>query len=73
MPSPIRSRSKCPQCGGTLYYVRNFLSFLTGKTRRICLTSDCGFVDPRRFKVTQHGPTHGHTPGHTPEQTPGQT
>ncbi len=55
MPSakaPILSRSKCPHCGGPLYYVRSsFFSFLTGKKKRVCLAPNCDFVDTRRFKV----------------------
>ena len=53
--APIRSRSKCPQCGGPLYYVRtSFFSFLTGKKKRVCLTPNCDFIDTRRFKVVVH-------------------
>ena len=54
MPSgktPIRSRSKCPQCGGPLYYIGTFLSFFTGKKKRVCLSPNCDFVDRRRFKI----------------------
>jgi hypothetical protein len=54
MPSsknPIRSRSRCPQCGGPLYYIDTFFSFLTGKKRRICLARNCTFEDARRFKI----------------------
>jgi hypothetical protein len=57
MPSaktPIRSRSKCPHCGGPLYYVGTAFSFLTGKKKRICLAPNCDFVDSRRFKVIVH-------------------
>jgi hypothetical protein len=49
--TPIRSRSHCPQCGSSLYYVRTVLSFLNGLRRRMCLAPDCDFVDPRRFRV----------------------
>jgi hypothetical protein len=54
MPSsktPIRSRSRCPQCGGPLYYIDTFFSFFTGTKKRICMTPKCDFVDSRRFKV----------------------
>jgi hypothetical protein len=54
MPSSktlIRSRSKCPQCGGPLYYVKARFSFLTGQKKRLCFAPNCGFVDPRRFKI----------------------
>jgi len=57
MPSDktaIPSRSKCPQCGGPLYYVSTFFSFLTGKKKRVCLAPDCTFEDTRRFKVHTH-------------------
>ncbi|HYS45302.1 MAG TPA: hypothetical protein VEM35_02620 [Rhizomicrobium sp.] len=57
MPSDktaIPSRSKCPQCGGPLYYVSTFFSFLTGKKKRVCLAPDCTFEDTRRFKVHMH-------------------
>jgi len=56
--TPIRSRSLCPHCGAPLYYVRTLLSFLTGRKKRVCLARDCGFKDPRRFRVTNHG--YGH-------------
>ncbi|HKU65663.1 MAG TPA: hypothetical protein VJQ06_11450 [Rhizomicrobium sp.] len=56
--SPIRSRSLCPHCGAPLYYVRAFLSFLTGRRKRVCLSRGCGFEDPRRFRVKSHG--YGH-------------
>lgn len=54
MPSsktPIRSRSRCPQCGGSLYNIDTFFSFLTGKKKRICLARNCAFEDTRRFKI----------------------
>jgi ribosomal protein S14 len=54
MPSnktPTRSRSRCPQCGGPLYYINTAFSFFTGKKKRICMTPNCAFVDARRFKV----------------------
>ena len=54
MPSaktPIRSRTKCPKCGGPLYYVGTFFSFFTGKRKRVCLAPNCHFVDTRRFKI----------------------
>ncbi len=56
--SPIRSRSVCPDCGAPLYYVRTFLSFITGRKKRVCLARDCKFEDPRRFQVKSHG--YGH-------------
>ena len=56
--SPIRSRSVCPQCGAPLYYVKTFLSFITGRKKRVCLARDCKFEDPRRFQVKSHG--YGH-------------
>jgi hypothetical protein len=57
MPSgktPIRSRTKCPQCGGPLYYIGTFFSFFTGKAKRVCLAPNCTFVDTRRFKIFRH-------------------
>jgi hypothetical protein len=56
--TPIRSRSLCPNCGAPLYYVRTLLTFLTGRKKRVCLTRECRFEDPRRFRVTNHG--YGH-------------
>jgi hypothetical protein len=49
--TPIRSRRKCPSCGGPLYYVDTRFSFFTGAKKRMCLAPDCGFVEHRRFKV----------------------
>ena len=48
---PLRSREKCPQCGGSLYYVDSRLSFITGAKKRVCLLPDCRYVEPRRFRV----------------------
>jgi len=48
--SPIRSRTKCPQCGSALYYVGTAFSFLTGKKKRVCLAANCSYQDARRFK-----------------------
>jgi len=56
--SPIRSRTACPDCGAPLYYVRSWLTFLTGRKKRVCLARDCKFEDPRRFRVKSHG--YGH-------------
>jgi hypothetical protein len=49
--TPIRSRRKCPSCGGPLYYVDTRFSFITGVKKRKCLGADCGFEESRRFKV----------------------
>jgi hypothetical protein len=49
--TPLRSRAKCPACGGPLYYVDARFSFLTGAKKRMCLLPDCKFEEPRRFKV----------------------
>ena len=54
MPSLIRSRSMCPWCGSPLYYVNERFSFLTGKKKRVCIAAECGFVDPRSFKILTH-------------------
>ena len=48
--SPIRSRSRCPDCGSALYYVRTVLTFLTGERKRVCLAANCSFQEARRFK-----------------------
>ena len=48
--SPIRSRSKCPECGSALYYVRTFTTFFTGSKKRVCLAANCTFKEARRFK-----------------------
>jgi hypothetical protein len=52
--SPIRSRSKCPECGNPLYYVRTAFTFLSGLRKRLCLAPNCKFVDSRRFRITSH-------------------
>ena len=53
--TPLRSRTLCPECGSPLYYVRGFLTFLTGRHKRVCLASGCRFVDPHTFQVKTHG------------------
>lgn len=52
--TPIRSRTKCPQCGGPLYYVNTPFSFFTRRKIRKCLGPNCNFEDRRRFKIVTH-------------------
>jgi len=49
--SPIRSRSRCPNCGSSLYYVNTLFGFLTGHKKRVCMAANCDFVEQRRFKL----------------------
>jgi hypothetical protein len=47
----IQSRSRCPLCDGTLYYVYTLGTLFTGKMKRVCRGAGCHFVDPRRWRV----------------------
>ncbi len=53
--SPVRSRSKCPLCGNSLYYKKAPFAFFTGKLKRVCLAPGCNFVDPGQFKMADRG------------------
>jgi hypothetical protein len=52
--SPIRSRTKCPRCGSSLFYVNTLFSFLTSTKKRVCLAANCTYQEGRRFKFVGH-------------------
>jgi cell pole-organizing protein PopZ len=47
----IPSRITCPLCGGSLYYVNSFFTFITGLKKRVCIAPECLFVDPRPARI----------------------
>ncbi len=52
--TPVKSRTKCPHCGSSLYYMNTLFSFFTGLKKRACQTSGFGYVDPGQFKAIRH-------------------